>query len=626
MRGHHGISESAIYREGSGARAFSSLPKQNGIDGVAARPPGHDPSSRAATMPESGLVSAVIPPSMQAMPGTSRSQIMRFSQCFRRAVIELDPEQYHGDADLGTVEWNRSSTEDKNVDGIELNRSGDTDCNVRIFLFPDFQGDERVRISRHLQACCGSEFLYQVSSNGAPSATSPDVSRYDRPAVFATKHEIALGILDYAKRNELFQSGRQVHLDAQLRALLEDVPDEWVCAVLGIQGDSHRKPDFHVGVAAAAQRETARDAGARECNLTSAGQRVAYEKERSEKVDVALSGGNLGDRLEQSAQDHQLPSVTSKPDMNESSVDRAKNARDTGSEPASEAGDKLADSAPGHEVLNERMPSHGERVTAGENLADHVPLHKSSDGAKQSPDKRLGASDPSSDQAYSQEGAGGLEGKEEPAQAPAQSADRRGEIKTLSVERLLELTGYHTYPVEPLEIPFRILVNPESEGKCFKAVDVEIELPDDATFVAGGGGTSDQQKSFYGLEAVAPLGAEAVQVKQLEVIEMLGAHKFQHDLLTHFASNVQRTLNDMILYPARYRKTTVLDGDPKNSADNPYSSAFFKQLWVYDAVPRYTLKRAISELQREEDTAREQREKHELVPDARALNFLWSDQ
>lgn len=101
---------------------------------AAGAPPAPGPTPVPAAAP------APAPGAAPAYPATPT--LLKCSDVFKKVILELDKEVVPRN---NLIEWNRVDGEPAS-DGFELSRAGDTDCNVRIFLYIDHK-PERFKLS-----------------------------------------------------------------------------------------------------------------------------------------------------------------------------------------------------------------------------------------------------------------------------------------------------------------------------------------------------------------------------------------------------------------------------------------------------------------------------------------------
>eukprot|EP00184_Porphyridium_aerugineum_P002822 CAMPEP_0184698408 /NCGR_PEP_ID=MMETSP0313-20130426/5050_1 /TAXON_ID=2792 /ORGANISM="Porphyridium aerugineum, Strain SAG 1380-2" /LENGTH=737 /DNA_ID=CAMNT_0027157353 /DNA_START=211 /DNA_END=2424 /DNA_ORIENTATION=+ len=176
-------------------------------------------------------------------------------------------------------------------------------------------------------------------------------------------------------------------------------------------------------------------------------------------------------------------------------------------------------------------------------------------------------------------------------------------VHTIRLDRLIECLRFHFSPLDPIEVPFVVRMHPKAHEECIKCVDIDLDMVMDSK-----DSTNDLNQRFGGALPHHP-EFQAVNAKHLEAIETLVSHKMKHDLLLKFSESPQLTLCDMILHPDRYDMKSIDDSTVPPGLNGKFTNevAVFRQNWVYEAAPRYVLKRTIKELEALEQKAAQEK-------------------
>jgi chromatin remodeling complex protein RSC6 len=156
----------------------------------------------------------------------------------------------------------------------------------------------------------------------------------------------------------------------------------------------------------------------------------------------------------------------------------------------------------------------------------------------------------------------------------------------IKLQHLFEVIKMHMGPPDPIQIEFDIKLsgNVVDNQACY---DIQIELPDD------GLRESAASAGIFGL--TYPRSAEflALNDKHMEALEQVAYHKRRRDFLEGFCANPVDFINHVILSQTRDLK--VIAGSSGRNAEEERRASFYQQQWVHEAVPRYLLRKAISD-------------------------------
>jgi chromatin remodeling complex protein RSC6 len=162
-------------------------------------------------------------------------------------------------------------------------------------------------------------------------------------------------------------------------------------------------------------------------------------------------------------------------------------------------------------------------------------------------------------------------------------------LATIKLQQLFEVVKMHMGPPDPIQIEYNIKLsgNVVDNQDCY---DIQVDLPDD------GLKESAQSAGIFGL--AYPNSAEFVALndKHLEALEQVGYHKRRREFFESFCADPIGFINDLIMSQTRDLK--VIAGTTGRNPEEERRSSYYQQQWVHEAIPRYLLRKAISDASR----------------------------
>jgi chromatin remodeling complex protein RSC6 len=157
---------------------------------------------------------------------------------------------------------------------------------------------------------------------------------------------------------------------------------------------------------------------------------------------------------------------------------------------------------------------------------------------------------------------------------------------TIKLHQLFEVVKMHMGPADAIQIEYNVKLsgNVVDNQDCY---DVQVDLPDDALK------ESAQAAGIFGL--TYPNSAEfiALNDKHTEALELLGFHKRRREFFESFCADPIGFINDLIMSQTRDLK--VIAGGTGRNPEEERRSSYYQQQWVHEAIPRYLLRKAISD-------------------------------
>jgi len=157
----------------------------------------------------------------------------------------------------------------------------------------------------------------------------------------------------------------------------------------------------------------------------------------------------------------------------------------------------------------------------------------------------------------------------------------------VKLHHLYDVVKSHLAPPDRLEIVYNIKLSGDviDNQDCY---DIQINMED--TLLSD----SAQKSGIFGLSFPRNLEYQALKEKHVEALEKILLHKRRRDFFEGFCRNPVEFINHLILSQTRDLK--VLGGSTGRNPEEERRASFYQQQWVHEAIPRYLLRKAISDI------------------------------
>ncbi|PXF40492.1 SWI/SNF complex component SNF12-like [Gracilariopsis chorda] len=159
-------------------------------------------------------------------------------------------------------------------------------------------------------------------------------------------------------------------------------------------------------------------------------------------------------------------------------------------------------------------------------------------------------------------------------------------VQTLKLQQLFAIIKSHLGPTEPIQIDYDVKLNGDvvDNQDCY---DIEVNVQDTSLI------ESARKAGVFGLGLPQSTEYEALSEKHMVALQKIAEHKKRRDFFEGFCSNPVQFINHLILSQTRDLK--VLGGSTGRNPEEERRASFYQQQWVYEAVPRYLLRKAIAD-------------------------------
>ena len=159
----------------------------------------------------------------------------------------------------------------------------------------------------------------------------------------------------------------------------------------------------------------------------------------------------------------------------------------------------------------------------------------------------------------------------------------RGVIK---LQILYQIVKLHMAPADPLQLEFDVKLSgdPTSSQACY---DIQVQLEDTALI------QSAKDTGVFGDSQPSTPEFQALHAKHLEALEQLAFHKRRRDFFECFSAGPVDFINQLIMSQTRDLK--VIGGATGRNPEEERRALFYHQQWIHEAIPRYLLRKAISD-------------------------------
>ncbi|KAI0564819.1 SWIB domain containing proteincomplex [Gracilaria domingensis] len=159
-------------------------------------------------------------------------------------------------------------------------------------------------------------------------------------------------------------------------------------------------------------------------------------------------------------------------------------------------------------------------------------------------------------------------------------------VEVLKLQQLFAIIKSHMGPLEPIQIEYEVKLNGDvvDNQDCY---DIEVNVQDTSLI------ESARKAGTFGLGLPQSTEYEALSEKHMVALQKIAEHKRRRDFFVGFCSNPVQFINHLILSQTRDLK--VLGGSTGRNPEEERRASFYQQQWVYEAVPRYLLRKAIAD-------------------------------
>lgn len=159
-------------------------------------------------------------------------------------------------------------------------------------------------------------------------------------------------------------------------------------------------------------------------------------------------------------------------------------------------------------------------------------------------------------------------------------------VQTLKLQQLFAIIKSHLGPTEPIQIDYEVKLSGDvvDNQDCY---DIEVNVQDTSLI------ESARKAGVFGLGLPQSTEYEALSEKHMVALQKIAEHKKRRDFFEGFCSNPVQFINHLILSQTRDLK--VLGGSTGRNPEEERRASFYQQQWVYEAVPRYLLRKAIAD-------------------------------
>lgn len=165
-------------------------------------------------------------------------------------------------------------------------------------------------------------------------------------------------------------------------------------------------------------------------------------------------------------------------------------------------------------------------------------------------------------------------------------AQNQSPPEVVKLHHLYEVVKSHMAPPDRLEIVYNVKVsgNVVDNQDCY---DIQVNMEDRLLT------DSAQKAGIFGLSYPANFEYQVLKEKHVEALEKIALHKRRRDFFEGFYKNPVEFINHLILSQTRDLK--ILGGSTGRNPEEERRASFYQQQWVHEAIPRYLLRKAISD-------------------------------